>query len=415
MDSCHSVSSFRARTLFLHGEMPWSNWILGFLALLLVCTNNEDMQYAGTMMTSVYGMMSMVGGLFAGYAAATYGVDACYLMDSFTYFLSSAIMATCVRGNFKRTYNEHDHNSNESKQATDKVTDQPVKQVEVDVEVPTVASSADDSKDTSKGRFVLRGELELFHYLRSSGVGMLVFMKATDSLIWGPGDIIGIEMSTIYKPDGVEDESATSYRMGLYYACMGLGVFLGPSVSNYFSDAKRPSTIQRACVIAIFVAGVGWTGSYYAPDFHWFLVFQAICGLAFGTLWSYSTLLLQLLVDDGILGRVFSVEYFLYVMAETISSSATGPLYDAGFSSEDLCLFGASLAFVTFAFWATYHWIGKGATRAEFNDVLHPKKGQPPVDSSVYSFYDIQYRETGDDNKSVVSRASARRKVETQD
>jgi MFS family permease len=199
------------------------------------------------------------------------------------------------------------------------------------------------------------------------GCGMLIFLKATDSLIWGPGDIIAVEIATVRNKDGSEDEETTGYRMGLYYCSSGLGVFLGPQLANWFSDAERPISLQRACIVAIFIAMTGWIIAAHAPTYNYFLLSQWWSGIGYGILLSYSTLLLQLLVDKAMLGRVLSLEFFFYVMAETLSSSLTGPLYDHGFTTSDLCLFGAGLALITLIFWTTYHMCGLGAAKPQLN------------------------------------------------
>ena len=148
----------------------------------------------------------------------------------------------------------------------------------------------------------LCGAGDTFKYLFQCGCGMLVFMKATDSLIWGPGDIIGVEIATIRNKDGSENEDVSSYRMGLYYCFSGLGVFLGPTLANWFSNADRPVSLQRSCLIAILITMTGWIMAAHAPSYDYFLLSQWWSGLGYGILWAYSSLLLQLLIDRRMLG-----------------------------------------------------------------------------------------------------------------
>mmetsp|Transcript_12449 Transcript_12449/g.16369 ORF Transcript_12449/g.16369 Transcript_12449/m.16369 type:complete len:563 (-) Transcript_12449:188-1876(-) len=329
--------------------------------LPLMVPNNQDLQYAGSIATSVYGLMSMFGGLIAGSSVVMIGMSGCYAIDSVTYFISSFVMLFFVKGSFKVRQGRSDDGGD----------------MTIDTADDTAADAAQDHKccrccGTSSSctkclDILLCGTRNTFNYLCGCGCGMLIFMKATDSLIWGPGDVIGVEVSTVRNADGSEDDELTSYRMGLYYCFSGLGVFLGPTLANWFSDAQRPSSLQRSCCLAIFVAMTGWIMAAFAPTYNFFLLSQWWSGLGYGTLWAYSSLLLQLLVDRSMLGRVLSIEYFFYVIAESLSSSVTGPLYDRGHTTAELCMFGAALALFSFLFWTTYHLCGLGASRAEFN------------------------------------------------
>ncbi|KAL7557521.1 hypothetical protein ACA910_005275 [Epithemia clementina (nom. ined.)] len=215
---------------------------------------------------------------------------------------------------------------------------------------------------------------------------MLVFLKPTDALIWGPGDIIGVEIATIRFPNGSEDKTSTSYRMGLYYCVTGLGVFVGPTLANYMSDAARPASLQRSCCIAIFITMTGWIMAALSPTFNWYLLASWWSGLGYGTLWAYSSLLLQILIDERRLGRVLSIEFFFFVIAEALSSSVTGPLYDFGFSTNQLCLVGAVLAMVSLLFWSTFHVCGGGAAHPRFNQ---QRLSSSPKDESIPSFIEL--------------------------
>eukprot|EP00522_Entomoneis_paludosa_P018102 CAMPEP_0172445348 /NCGR_PEP_ID=MMETSP1065-20121228/5179_1 /TAXON_ID=265537 /ORGANISM="Amphiprora paludosa, Strain CCMP125" /LENGTH=579 /DNA_ID=CAMNT_0013196151 /DNA_START=44 /DNA_END=1783 /DNA_ORIENTATION=+ len=347
--------------------------------LPLMVPNNQDMQYAGSIATSTYGLMSMLGGLVAGSTAAVIGHQACFAIDSATYFLSSLVMLTCVKGSFRGRPTTPDDST-------------------IDATIDDITVGAESSA-ASKGRCgqcletMFCGAGTTFNYLASCGCGMLIFMKATDSLIWGPGDIIGVEVATVRNADGSEDQDASAYRMGLYYCFCGLGVFLGPALANWFSSAERPVSLQRSCIVAIFITIIGWIMAANSTTFTFFLLSQWWSGIGYGILWAYSSLLLQLLIDRSMLGRVLSLEYFVYVIAETLTSSVTGPLYDSGFSTNDLCYFGAGIASLAFLFWVTYHSCGNGAARPEFN--LEASND----DHSSHSFSDVIIVEAAGDKK----------------
>ena len=337
--------------------------------LPLMVPNNQDLQYAGTLATSVYGMMSMFGGLIAGSTTSLIGLPACYAIDSATYFMSSLIMACCVKGNFKASFSHKDSDEHWDATTTAELSIEESAMTESIMErkrCKACCGSSCTCNNVLNG--FLCGSRKTFHYICSSGLGLLVFLKATDSLIWGPSDVISVEVATVRNSDGSENQGATAHRMGLYYFFSGFGVLVGPLLANYVSTATQPVSLQRSCVAGIFVAATGWFMASAAPSYQVFLTIQFWSGLGYGTVWAYSSLLLQILVDRMMLGRVLAIEYFLYVVAEALSSAATGPLYDYGISISNLCLFGAAIATSAFLFWINVHLFGCAAARKEFNE-----------------------------------------------
>jgi len=354
--------------------------------LPLMVPNDQDMQYAGSIATSVYGLMSMLGGLVAGSTAALIGMKACYAIDSSTYIISAIVMCTCVKGNFRGNGGQRRNNRDSNEDATvvedsttlapsvmdESLADEPAKALEVSkTATKTTTSRRNNNRCNQCVETLFCGAGTTIRYLISSGCGVLIFLKATDSLIWGPGDVIGIEIATVRNPDGSENEELSAYRMGLYYCFSGLGVFLGPTLANFFSSATRPISLQRSCLVAILITVTGWIMAAHAPNYTYFLLSQWWSGIGYGTLWAYSSLMLQLMIDSAMLGRVLSMEYFFYVVAEMITSSATGPLYDKGLTTQELCYFGAAVAFAALIFWSFVHACGWGAARPQFNPDLH--------------------------------------------
>ena len=343
-----AIRSFKAALYY-----PLTNAMLPVLL-----SNKKDMQYGSSLLNGVYGIMSVVGGLMAGSAAVLLGVTTCYLVDSLTYWTSSTIMYCRIWG----AYRKLSYDSNTPKQQSDLET----------------ASMMDDSKadkaQQPKEQTFLGGTRQVYQHLVSCGCLALVFLKGTDSLIWGPGDVLGVEVGTVRMENGIEDEALSSYRIGLFYSCTGLGVTLGPNIANFFSDAEKPVTLQQCCCASIFVAMTGWIAAGLAPSFNWFLVASFWSGLAYGVLWSYSSLLLQILVDTKMLGRVLSLEYLIFVSFEAISSSITGPLFDMGYSTDQLCFWAAGLAAIAMILWTGFHLSGGGAANTRFKTAENLRK-----------------------------------------
>ena len=72
-------------------------------------------------------------------------------------------------------------------------------------------------------------------------VGALLF-------VLGMEDILGAEFSIVFDADGQEDKAQSSWNMGLVFCMLGCGCMTGPALVNVFTDAKKPYTMQRACL-----------------------------------------------------------------------------------------------------------------------------------------------------------------------
>lgn len=133
-----------------------------------------------------------MGGVISGYASAIIGVEACYMFDSITYFIS-AIIISKVKGDFMAKSNKN-HDMNE-RNIGKKVIAQHWRNVII-----------------NPSCIALRMGKELFKYLFSCGFGTLIFLKASGTLIWGPADVLNVSFSHV---EGDEAESAR--RIGIIY------------------------------------------------------------------------------------------------------------------------------------------------------------------------------------------------------
>ena len=134
--------------------------------------------------------MLVVGGIVSGYASALMGVEACYILDSTTYFISAIIMSK-VRGNFAATNDK----TEKGKQMDRKSLKETIKTT---ILVPMM--------------LFLRMNKELFQFLFSCGFGSLIFLKASGTMIWGAADVLNVSFSHV---DG--DEGESSRRLGILY------------------------------------------------------------------------------------------------------------------------------------------------------------------------------------------------------
>lgn len=108
-----------------------------------------------------------------------------------------------------------------------------------------------------------------------------------------------------------------SVGLGLLYAARGLGTGLGPIIGRrLFSDEKDWVMMMGA---AIFTTGlmymvVGWTNTIWLM-----ILFVLLAHTASGANWVMSTVLLQQRTKDTFRGRIFSTEWLLFTLANSIS------------------------------------------------------------------------------------------------
>lgn len=207
---------------------------------------------------------------------------------------------------------------------------------------------------------------DVLQYLWRSGFGLLVFMKATGSIVWGFGDTLNVAYS--FVPD---DEAATSRRLGYVYSCMGIGCFLGPIIANFFTDPERPKTLQFVCIVAIAFMTIGWLGVANAPSFGVICVFTAVKTVGSSTIWINSSLTLQRLAQPQRMGRVMAFEFACAMLFDAMSATVAGRLIDRGYAPAQIATGASTLAATLLLLWSTYHLFGRGAARNEFNQ---PKK-----------------------------------------
>lgn len=326
--STHSILMFYVVCFVRYSIVAMYEPITRSMVPFLV-TQEEDLQRAMTVNGLAWSTMLLFGALVAGHAAATVGVQACFVIDTATYILSAVVMSN-VRGSFCV--------SDDSKSISE--TKKPL------LLTTRIASFSSFSRKI----------VELTKYLFSCGFGPLVFLKSSGALTWGASDVLNVSISHI---DG--DEVASSKRLGMMYSSVGLGCIIGPILSNCFTDIKKPETLQLACIVAISFLISGWLGLANVNNFTAICMFCSIRTIGSSIIWINSSLLLQKLVSEDLLGRVLGFEFASAMCCETIAGFVAGFLEDAGFNKHEISLAEVTVGVISFLIWFTYHICGRGA------------------------------------------------------
>mmetsp|Transcript_11169 Transcript_11169/g.22966 ORF Transcript_11169/g.22966 Transcript_11169/m.22966 type:complete len:606 (+) Transcript_11169:118-1935(+) len=318
----------------------------------LFMENDDDLKSAVTMNGMAWALTLTFGGTLAGWTAARLGAASCFLVDSGSYIVSAMAMCMvkgnyCVREQDRATYSGEKSSDSGFKRGGRCETLFRNRRLCM-IFTPVL----------SFGKL----SMELFGYLVSCKFTMLVFMKATGNITRGSADVINVHYAHI---DG--DVAATSSRVGIIYSSVGTGCLLGPFVANYFTNIDRVASLQGACIIAMGINAFGWIGISSASSFPSLCLFNSVRSFGGSIIWINSTLLLQKLVPNKILGRVLSFDFAVTMFCDTMVSFATGIRIDSGISTRTVALGSAGLMGILWVFWSSYHIARMGAARKSLN------------------------------------------------
>jgi len=213
----------------------------------LLVTDADDLKRATTLHSIAWSSLMIMGGIVGGYASAAFGLQLCFVIDSFTYLISTFTMAA-VTGDYLVS-------------KEDKVSSHIDFQKDIDKKTIRQKIRARLWQVLLPVRHFLRMVKELIIYLWTCGFGLLAFMKGSGSITWGSSDVLNVSFA---KVEG--DEAATSHRLGLIFTFIGIGCLLGPVIINSLIDAKKPARLQLACISSLSFLVIGWIGMAEASE-----------------------------------------------------------------------------------------------------------------------------------------------------
>jgi predicted MFS family arabinose efflux permease len=115
--------------------------------------------------------------------------------------------------------------------------------------------------------------------------------------------------------------------LGLLWACFGAGAMLGPALLNLVNDGSV-RRMRRLIVAgsALVVGGLFVLG--HAPSLLVTGFAIVLRGMGGSTNWTYSTVILQKTVPDGLRGRMFAMDLALLTLTAALGSVAWGLAID---------------------------------------------------------------------------------------
>lgn len=292
-------------------------------AVLANVVRSDELVAANALDSLTWSTMLALGAFAGGVVAAFFGAEAAFLADSASFLVSAYFIARIAM---------------------------PRRQVAiVPARQPHTASH--------EPRFAF---LDGFLYLlKEPFILGVALAKAGGSLVWGAINVLEI----IYANDlfplassgrfGIADPGTAT--LGLIYVMSGLGTGVGPLLMRrWLGDRPRRLVLGISLGFMIMTAGVSWlaTVGSLGP----LLLATIVRTLGTGTLWVFSSALLQTVVPDRYRGRVFSFEFAALTLTQAISTMAAGFLLDsAGLPIQGVMGVAALVGFVMTALWLVFH------------------------------------------------------------
>lgn len=217
-----------------------------------------------------------------------------------------------------------------------------------------------------------RGFLDLldgFRYVRMHpGILWALTAKMGWGLAGGIQILLPIYGARLFPLPG---DRAGQLSISILFAAGGLGTALGPVLARR-ATGRDLLRIRWAIAVSFVVAGFFYALMSRAPNLGitgLFLLFARMHG---AVVWVFSTVLLQILVQDRFRGRVFAAESSLFTATMMVSSLATSRLLDSGtFGVPQLTLALGGVSVVTGAVWVLRLWLGRSLPASE------PAPGEP--------------------------------------
>lgn len=257
---------------------------------------------AGNTLSSIsWSAMLAVGAICGGLVAEAFGTQIALLIDSLTFVLSAALVVTI------------------------RVPERPRSEIE---------PKEREARDTSERTF-----LDGLRYLRKHPeTASALFVKGGQSIT--PSDALLIIYGTqvfVLGKDGVTS-------MAILWAAFGFGAILGPLITNRFSD-DSVRVLRRLIGAGFVMMTVGWLFWGWAPSLALLSLAVLVRAMGGSVNWTYSSVIIQQIVPDAYLGRMFSLDFAVFEMVQSIGIVVIGLLIDAaGTDSIQAIVYGAALA-----------------------------------------------------------------------
>ena len=277
-------------------------------ALLSNVVAREDLVTANALDGFTWSTMLAIGALLGGIAAAVFGVAVAFMLDAATFLVSAWFVSRIT------------------------------------------VSGRSTATEAPAG-----GWLELTHglgYLRGRPFILgLALVKAGGALVWGIVNVMEIPLAQESFPIN----GSGTLTLGLLYAVVGLGTGIGPLViRRWVGDAERG--MLWGISVSFLTMTLGIVAMAVATSLGWVLAGSLLRSVGSGSLWVFSSVILQRIVEDRFRGRVFAFEFAVMTLGQSLSTIWAGVALDQlALGVQGVILSAALLSAGVLVAWALFH------------------------------------------------------------
>jgi predicted MFS family arabinose efflux permease len=245
----------------------------------------RDQLVIGNTLSSVtWSAMLAIGAIIGGIVAELFGIQTALIIDAGTFLLSALIVMTLT------------------------VPDTPRSEIGQEQRVVI---------DKAKRTF-----MDGIRYIRKNpATAAAIFVKAGQSFT-SVDTILIIYGTSVFV---LGEQGTTS--MAILWSAFGVGAIIGPLITNRFSD-ESVRMLRRLIVVGYAMIVIGWVLWGLSPSLELLALAVVIRAMGSSINWTYSSIIIQKIVPDEYLGRMFSLDFAGFEMVMAVSVMITGILID---------------------------------------------------------------------------------------
>jgi len=278
-----------------------------------------------TLSSITWSAMLAIGAICGGIVAEIFGIRAALLIDALTFVVSALLVMTVV--------------------------------------IPLVPRSEIGQEQRRKLDKSKRSFADGIRHLRERpGTAAALFVKSAQSLTSSDALLI-IYGTQVFV---VGDQGITS--MAILWAAFGAGAIIGPLLTNRFSDdsVKR---LRRLISVGFVMIALGWLLWGMSPSLEILTLAVVVRSMGGSVNWTYSSVIIQQIVPDEYLGRMFSLDFAGFELVQSVGIVLVGVLIDAvGTGSIHVIVYASAL--VALAPLLAWIWIITRLEARESREVL---------------------------------------------
>jgi len=254
-------------------------------ALMPSVLYRDQLVLGNTLSSITWSAMLAIGAIVGGIVAEVMGIQAALIIDALTFLVSAFIVTTLI------------------------VPETPRSNIGQEERVVL---------DKSNRTFV-----DGIRYLtKHPATAAAIFVKAGLSI--GSVDAVLILYGTQIFVIG--EQGTTS--MAILWTAFGIGSIIGPLIINRFSDGSV-HTLRRLMIAGFVMVIFGWLFWGLAPSLEFAVLAVILRAMGGSVNWTYSSIIIQKIVPDEYLGRMFSIDFAGFELIQGISAITVGLLIDA--------------------------------------------------------------------------------------